>query len=192
MLNKLKLLSSQNANIAAELVASSARNYVQLQKDHGKATYKNGSTIESFSIATMRGQRAKIVVIDECPEVDQTDQDAIVSPVKNYRRDISFNYDFKDFPSKTVNITSACEKSNDFYAEFKRVAREMARGSKEHFACALSYEASVRGGITDIDFFMNEKERMPALIFDKEYKSLFIGVSNNSAFPYELVQNCRT
>ena len=192
MLGKLKLLAAQNPNVAAELQASSAKNYVQLQRDHGKATYKNGSSIESFSIATMRGQRAKVVVVDECPEVAQEDLDAIVSPVKNYRREISFNNDFKDFISKTVNITSACPKSNDFYTEFLNCVKQMSIGNKEAFACALDYNASVRGGITDIEFFMKEKESKPALVFDQEYRSIFVGVDNNSAFPYDLVQNCRT
>ena len=192
VLGKLKMLAMQNESIAAELVASSSKNYVQLQRDHGKCTYKNGSSIESFSIATMRGQRAKIVVIDECPEVAQDDQDAIVSPVKNYRREISFNNDFKDYVSKTVNITSACPKSNDFYTAFLKTTKEMAKGNPESFVCALDYNASVRGGITDIEFFMKEKETKPALVFDQEYRSIFVGVDNNSAFPYDLVQNCRT
>ena len=192
VLQKLKLLADQNPNIANELMTNGARSLVQLSKEKGKCTYKNGSTIESYSISSMRGLRAKIVVIDECPEVDQADQDAIVSPIKNYRREISFNYGFKDFPSKTVNITSACEKSNSFYNEFLRVVREMAKGTPGAFACALDYRAAAANGITDMDFFMKEKERLPALVFDMEYGSRFIGATTNSAFPYELTQLCRT
>ena len=192
VLAKLKDLAAQNANIAQELVTTSMRNYVQLQKDHGKATYKNGSTIESLSIATTRGRRAKIVVVDECPEVSQDDQDAIVGPIKNYRRQISFDYNFKDYPSKTINITSACEKSNSFYDEFVRVVKEMAKGNKEAFACALDYNAAVRCGITDIEFFNRERDRMPSILFDMEYGSRFVGENNNTAFPHDLVQECRT
>lgn len=192
VLQKLKLISDQNANVANELASNGARSLVQLSKDKGKAMYKNGSTIESFAIQSMRGLRAKIVVIDECPEVDQADQDAIVSPIKNYRREISFNYGFKDYASKTVNITSACEKTNSFYNEFVRVVREMAKGTPGAFACALDYNAAAANGITEMSYFVKERERMPALVFDMEYGSKFIGATNGSALPYELTQKCRT
>ena len=192
ILQKLKLLADQNPNIANEISATNAKSLVQLSKDKGKVTLKNGSYIESFSIQSMRGQRIKIAVIDEAPEVSQEDQDAIVSPTKNYRREISFNYNFPDYPSKTVNITSACEKSNSFYDDFLRVCREMARGTPGAFACALDYRAAEANGITSMDFFMKEKERMPDATFQMEYGSKFIGASSNSAFPYELTQTCRT
>ncbi len=191
-MEKLRLLADQNPNIANELSSGSSRALVQLSKDKGRANYKNGSKIESFSIESMRGQRAKVVVVDECPEVDQELQDAIVSPIKNYRRDISFNYGFKDYSSKTVNITSACEKANSFYNEFKRVVRDMAQGRRESFACALDYNAAVANGITSMEYFMAEKAKLPDIVFQMEYGSKFVGANNNSAFPYELTQSCRT
>lgn len=192
VLQKLKLIADQNINVANEISASNARSLVQLSKDKGKCTLKNSSFIESFSIESMRGTRLKIAIIDESPEVDQESQDAIVSPTKNFRRDISFTYDFPDYPSKTVNITSACEKTNSFYGDFVRVCREMARGVPGAFACALDYNAAAANGITDMDFFMKEKERMPDLIFQMEYGSKFVGANSNSAFPFDLTTPCRT
>ena len=192
VLQKLKMLADQNQNIANEISATSAKSLIQLSKDKGKCTLKNGSFIESYSIDSMRGIRLKIAIIDESPEVDQESQDAIVSPTKNYRREISFNYDFPDYPSKTVNITSACEKSNSFYNDFVRVCREMAKGNPGAFACALDYRAAAANGITDMDFFMKEKERMPDLIFQMEYGSKFVGSNSNSAFPFDLTTPCRT
>lgn len=186
------MLAEQNPNIANELYAGSARTLVQMAKDKGKATYKNGSKIESYAVESMRGIRAKIVVIDECPEVDQSMLDAIVSPIKNYRREISFNYGFDDYSSKTVSITSACEKSNSFYDEFVRVVKDMAQGRKASFACALDYNAAAANGITPMEFFMQEKARLPDVVFQMEYGSKFVGATNNSAFPYELTQSCRT
>lgn len=192
ILQKLKMIADQNQNLANELSATNARTLVQLSKEKGKCTFKNGSYIESFSIDSMRGLRLKIAVIDESPEVEQEAQDAIVSPTKNFRRDISFTYDFNDYPSKTVNITSACEKSNSFYDDFVRVCREMAKGTPGAFACALDYNAAAANGITSMDFFMKEKERMPALVFDMEYGSKFIGANANSALPFDLTTPCRT
>jgi hypothetical protein len=192
VLQKLKMIAEQNINLANEIQATNARSLVQLAKDKGKCTFKNTSYIESFSIDSMRGLRLKIAVIDESPEVDQESQDAIVSPTKNFRRDISFTYDFPDYPSKTVNITSACEKTNSFYGDFVRVCKEMAKGTPGAFACALDYNAAAANGITDMDFFMKEKERMPAAVFDMEYGSMFIGANANSALPFDLTTPCRT
>lgn len=189
---KLKLLAEQNKNIANELVSSNARTLVQLSKDKGKCTFKNGSVMESFAIESMRGQRAKIIIIDEALEMIQEELDAIVSPIKNYRRDISFNYKFDDFPSKTIAITSACEKNNTFYGEFKRVARNMGNGIPGAYAIALDYNAAISDGITAADFFEKERARMPASVFAMEYGSIFLGATTNSAFPYELTEQCRT
>ena len=189
---KLKMMAEQNPNIANEMQANNARNLVQLSGDKGKVTYKNGSKMESFAVRSMRGQRAKIVIVDEIPEVDQDELDAIVSPILNYRRDISFNYGFKDYPSKMISITSACEKSNSFYDAFLRTVKDMARGEPGAFACALDYRAAAANGITDMEFFMKKKAELPQSVFDKEYGSKFIGATTNSAFPYELTQTCRT
>ena len=189
---KLKILAEQNPSIANEMQANNARNLVQLSADKGKVSYKNGSKMESFAVKSMRGQRAKIVIIDEIPEIDQAALDAIVSPILNYRRDISFNYGFKDYASKAISITSACEKANSFYEAFLRTTKEMAKGNPGHFACALDYNAAAANGITEMDFFIKKKAELPQVIFDKEYGSKFVGATNNSAFPYELTQSCRT
>ena len=61
---------------------------VQLSRNKGICTLKNGSKIESYSVGTMRGNRAKIMVIDESPEVKADDLDAVIGPVRNTKRDI--------------------------------------------------------------------------------------------------------
>jgi hypothetical protein len=190
--SKLKLVVEQNKNVANELQSNSAKNYVQLAKDKGKCTFKNGSVMESFALESMRGLRAKIIVVDEALEMDQGLLDSIVSPIRNYRRDISFNYDFKDYPSKFISITSATEKSNSFYDGFKRTVRDMVIGKPGSFACALDYHAAIEDGITDAEFFEAERAKMPASVFDMEYGSIFQGSVSNSAFPYDLTDPCRT
>lgn len=189
---KLKLLVEQNKSMAAELSSVGARTLVQLSKDKGKCSFKNGSTMESFALESMRGLRAKIVIVDEALEMDQHELDAIVSPLKNYKRDITFMYGFQDFPSKSVSITSACEKNNSFYEDFVRVVRDMGKGVPGSFACALNYEAAIDDGITDPEYFEKERARMPAAVFAMEYDSIFQGATSNSAFPYELTEGCRT
>ena len=43
VLQKLKIISEQNPNLANELSGANARSLVQLSKDKGKCTFKNGS-----------------------------------------------------------------------------------------------------------------------------------------------------
>lgn len=181
----------RNPDILREIQADGHRP-VQLSRNKGIVTLKNGSKIESYSIGTMRGNRAKIVVIDEAPEVRHEDADAILSPVKNTKRDVCHQLGIPDYASKSISITSACLKSNYFYAMFTSALREMAHGNREAFACALDYRSAVRVGITDLDFFMAEKRKMPDSKFQMEYGSLFIGEESGSLFPYDLTETCRS
>ena len=191
-MQKLRLLAEQNSNIANELFVGNARSLVQLSKDKGIARYKNGSKIESFSMESMRGQRAKVIVIDETRDVDYDLMDAIVSPVRNYRRDISFNYGFSDYSSKAIRISSACEKAKPFYDDFLRITRDMASGRQGSFTCALDYNAAAANEVTAMEFFEDERKKLPDTTFAMEYGSQFIGSTTNSAFPYDLTNTCRT
>ena len=191
-LGKLKLLADQNPNIANEISASNSKSLVQVSKDSSSCTLKNGSKLISASIDSARGIRAKVIIIDEALDVDQDELEAVVSPIRNTTREVCFNYGFKDYPSKTITITSACEKSNQYYDNFMKDVIRMSKGDKSVFCCALDYRAAAANGITDITFFEKEKERMPDLTFQMEYGSKFIGASSNSAFPFDLTSPCRT
>lgn len=140
----------------------------------------------------MRGNRAKIVVIDESPEVKSDDLEAVIAPVKNTKRDICHQRGIADYPSKTVSITSACLKSNYFYAMFMQALREFAHGNSDNFACALDYRSAARVGITDMEFFLKEQRKMPESKFAMEYGSIFVGAESGSMFPYDLTESCRT
>lgn len=165
---------------------------VQLSRNKGICTLKNGSKIESYSVGTMRGNRAKIMVIDESPEVKADDLDAVIGPVRNTKRDICHQRGITDYPSKTVSITSACLKSNYFYAMFVSALRDFAKGSTGSFACALDYRSAARVGITDMEFFRKEQRKMPEAKFAMEYGSVFVGAESGSMFPYDLTEGCRT
>lgn len=191
-LGKLKLLAEQNPNIANEISASNSKSLVQVAKDSSSCTLKNGSKLMSASIDSARGIRAKVIIVDEALDVDQEVLEAVVSPIRNTTREVCFNYGFKDFPSKTITITSACEKSNQYYDNFMKDLHRMARGDRSVFCCALDYRSAAANGITDMDFFIKEKERMPESTFAMEYGSKFIGANSNSALPFNLTTPCRT
>jgi len=189
-MQKLQALA-RNPNILREIEVVGQRP-VQLSRNKGICTFKNGSKMESYSLGTLRGNRAKVVVVDESPEVDQKTLDEVAAPLKNFKRDVCQTYGIPDYSSKTVSITSACMKNNYFYTDFVRVMKEMAKGNEESFACALDYRCAARVGITDMSFFEAEKRRLPSSSFDSEYGSIFIGAETDSLFPYDLTESCRT
>ena len=191
VLKKIDDYFIRNKNILREIDAN-GHAPVTLNRSKGICRQKNGSKIESYSIGTFRGSRAKIIVIDEAPEVKKGDLDAIARPVRNTTREICVNNGFADYPSKMVSITSACLKSNYFFEAFMNTLKEMAKGDKTCFACALNYEAAVRVGISPASFFEREKKEMPESKFAMEYGSIFLGAEAGSVFPYELTQRCRT
>ena len=191
-LGKLKLLAEQNPHIANEISAANSKSLVQVSKDSSSCTLKNGSKLISASIDSARGIRAKIIIIDEALDVDQDELEAVVSPIRNTTREVCFNYGFEDYPSKTVTITSACEKSNQYYDNFMKDVARMSKGDRTVFCCALDYRAAAANGITNMDFFIKEKERMPELTFQMEYGSKFVGANSNSALPFNLTTPCRT
>lgn len=181
----------RNPEIMRE-IQSDGHRPVQLSRNKGICTLKNGSKIESFSVGTMRGNRAKIVVIDESPEVKSDDLDAVIAPVKNTKRDICHQRGIADYASKTVSITSACLKSNYFFEMFMQALKEFARGNPSQFACALDYRSAARVGITDMRFFESERRKMPEAKFSMEYGSIFVGAEEGSLFPYSLTESCRS
>ena len=139
----------------------------------------------------MRGNRAKVMVIDESPEVKADDLDAVIGPVRNTKRDICHQRGIADYSSKTVSITSACLKSNYFYAMFMGALREFSRGSASNFACSLDYRSAARVGITEMEFFLKEQKKMPEAKFAMEYGSIFVGAEAGSMYPYDLTESCR-
>ena len=189
---KIRDLANENANIANEIKPTNARTYVSISKDSSTCTLKNGSMIESVAIGSARSRRAKLVIVDEARDVDMEVLKAVVSPTRNETRYNCRAYGFEDYPSKLVYITSACPKSFEFYKEFQRILQKRARGDKKYFVCALHYKTPLREGLTSEEYYEGERESLPDITFRMEYESKFIGASENSAFPYELVQSCRT
>jgi hypothetical protein len=177
--------------IKNEAIAREIHGEVSVARHKAVCRLKNGSKIESFSMGTFRGNRAKVLVIDEAPEVKREDLTAIARPVLNTTREVCIQLGIKDYPSKTVSITSACLKSNYFYEAFTDTLKRMGKGDRSCFACALNYTSAVRVGISPLEFFIREREDMPDSKFMMEYGSVFVGAEAHSVFPYELTERCR-
>lgn len=192
MLEKIRMIAEQNPNLANELKPTSAKTLVAISKQGAEARFKNGTTIKAMALESARGQRGKVLWQDESLQVDQETYNAIAEPIKNTTRFNAASYGFKDMSSKTICLTSACDKGNSFYGQFMGTLKNMAKGDNASFACALDYECAASNGITDMEFFEKERSRMPESTFAMEYGSIFLGTNADSAFPYELIDSCRT
>jgi len=188
---KIKDLVERNENMRKELTRNGARSYVRISKNDSLCEFKNGSRIQSQALSSVRGTRAKIIVIDEALLLNLEDLEAALQPCRNTRRQNVNFYGALDFTSKSIKITSASPKANEFYGDFRRILADFGNGRDKSFACSLSYETAIAEGLGDAEYFESERRRVPSATFDMEYGSIFVGGSSNSVFPMDLTDTCR-
>lgn len=184
-----------NSEILREIDSTRHNHPVQINAHKGICTLKNGSKIESYSMGTFRGTRAKILICDEAPEIKKHDLDAIAKPVTNETRDICIQravFGMHDFDSKIISITSACLKNNYFYTSFVTTLRRMAEHDPGYFAWAMCYKEAVRSGLTKQTYFDNQRKDMTAEKFAMEFESKFLGAAEGAVFQFDLTDKCRT
>ena len=182
----------QYPDVLREINASRHNKPVQINPHKGVCWLKSGSKIESYSMGTLRGNRAKILICDEAPEIPKNDLDAVAKPIMNETRDICIQRNIEDYPSKIVSITSACLKNNYFYTSFTNILKRMSRGENGCFAWAMSYKEAIREGISKESFFIEQREGMTEEKFMMEYESKFLGAAEGAVFPFDLTERCRT
>lgn len=179
-------------DVLREINASRHNKPVQINPHKGVCWLKSGSKIESYSMGTLRGNRAKILVVDEAPEIPKHDLDAVAKPIMNETRDICIQRGISDYDSKIISITSACLKNNYFYTSFINILKRMATGEEGCFAWAMTYKEAVREGISKASFFEDQRKDMTEEKFMMEYESIFLGAAEGAVFPFELTDKCRT
>ena len=179
-------------DVLREINASRHNKPVQINPHKGVCLLKSGSKIESYSMGTLRGNRAKILICDEAPEIPKHDLDAVAKPIMNETRDICIQRGINDYDSKIISITSACLKNNYFYTSFVNILKRMAKGESGCFAWAMSYKEAVREGISKQSFFDDQRKGMTEEKFKMEYESIFLGAAEGAVFPFDLTDRCRT
>lgn len=179
-------------DVLREINASRHNKPVQINPHKGVCWLKSGSKIESYSMGTLRGNRAKILICDEAPEIAKSDLDAVAKPIMNETRDICIQRGVEDYDSKLISITSACLKSNYFYTSFMNIIKRMMKGEKGCFAWAMHYSEAVREGISKQSYFDEQRKDMTEEKFKMEYESYFLGAAEGAVFPFELTDKCRT
>ena len=189
---KIRDLCNENDNFKNEIKPTNARTYVSISKDSSSCTLKNGSTIESVAIGSARSRRAKLVIVDEARDVDLNVLRSVVLPTRNETRYNPRTYEFEDFASKLIYITSACPKNFEFFSVLESIIQRRAHGDRRYFACVLDYHVPIREGLTTEEYYEEERRNLPDATFQMEYESRFLGSAEDSAFPFDLVQSCRT
>ena len=179
-------------DVLREINASRHNKPVQINPHKGTCSLKSGSEISSYSMGTLRGNRAKILICDEAPEIPKNDLDAVAKPIMNETRDICIQRGIEDYDSKIISITSACLKNNYFYTSFINIMKRMAAGDKNCFAWAMTYKEAVREGISKQSFFDDQRSGMTEEKFMMEYESKFLGAAEGAVFPFDLTERCRT
>ena len=179
-------------DVLREINASRHNKPVQINPHKGTCSLKSGSEISSYSMGTLRGNRAKILICDEAPEIPKNDLDAVAKPIMNETRDICIQRGIEDYDSKIISITSACLKNNYFYTSFINIMKRMAAGDKNCFAWAMTYKEAVREGISKQSFFDDQRSGMTEEKFMMEYESKFLGAAEGAIFPFDLTEKCRT
>jgi hypothetical protein len=181
----------QYPDVVREINASRHNKPVQINPHKGVCWLKSGSKIESYSMGTLRGNRAKILICDEAPEIPKNDLDAVAKPIMNETRDICIQREIEDYPSKIISITSACLKNNYFYTSFVNILKRMAAKEDGCFAWAMTYKEAVREGISKQSYFDDQRADMTEEKFMMEYESKFLGAAEGAVFPFDLTEKCR-
>lgn len=167
------------------------REPVVVTKEKGVVRFKNGSKIESYSTASIVGERCKVIALDEAWRIPEETVKQNVLPCGNYTREVCVQNNYDDFQTKVISFTSASRKSNYFYKDFCSVYNSMKNGNEKAFACALDYRSAIRVGLTKPEYFEEQRRELPESIFASEYGSFFIGEEENSVFPFELTDSVR-
>ena len=179
-------------DVLREINSSRHNKPVQINPHKGVCWLKSGSKIESYSMGTLRGNRAKILICDEAPEIPKNELDAVAKPIMNETRDICIQREIEDYPSKIISITSACLKNNYFYTAFVNILKRMAAKEDGCFAWAMTYKEAVREGISKQSYFDAQRADMTEEKFMMEYESKFLGAAEGAVFPFDLTEKCRT
>lgn len=199
ILQKIKGELYKNENVAREIIN------IKTGQDDCVVEFKNGSEIRAIVLG-QRGENARswrfnVILADESRLIPASTLEEIVIPMTKTKRQNVINLTMKygnEVPiekGRIIYISSAYLKICDLYQRFLHHYNHMLTDDKnEFYVCTLPYQVGVNAGIFYEDDILKEKEKpsMSQAQFDYEYGAIFVGSSNESFFPYELTDPCRT
>ena len=195
-LNYIERAANNSPNLKREIVYP-----IKSSKDYGKIIFKNGSEIVIKAMgqdgSSLRGERAKIIFVDEGVLINTYIYEKVLRPILNYQRPIIWNLkakgiDCEDYQSKLIEASSAFLKSCDYYTRGENIVRKIVNENNDsNFLCCISYETCEREGMLDPVKIEEDKSTMSQDVFDMEYGCIFLGATKGSFYPYDLVEPCR-
>lgn len=169
-------------------------------------TFKNGSEIFSIVLGikadgdSARGSRCNILIIDEAAHVKDDLIGSVLVPMAKNRR-ANLLHLLNMFPGKKTTernkilyLSSAWLKTSDLYKRFLDYYNKFKSGDLDYIVTSLSYKVGEYYNIYEEGEIEKEREK-PEMTNDKflmEYEGVFVGSSNESYYPYEITQKCRT
>lgn len=172
---------------------------IKTSKDEVIVNFFNGSSIKVLPpLDSSRGERATVLVYEECRLLKKGDVDSIFEPMSHPRQAIflqkeEYSQD-KDYREESISIyiTSARYKIEWFWRLFKKVVQESfldSRVAYNFFAAdiftALKYGMKTEGEWSKIQKSNND------LDLRMEYKNEMVGETEGAYFAFELMRKCQ-
>jgi len=194
IIQKIKGELVQNENIKREIIFP-----INTGSMECVVTFKNGSEIRAITVDQnrkgegARSWRFQILIVDEARLVKDSIIEEILIPMTKTKRQSALKYGQSE-KGKMIYISSAYLKSSGLYSRFRHHYEQMVMNhGNDYYVCALPYQVGVQAGIFDEDDITKELDK-PSMSLDRysyEYLGLFVGSSNESYYPYDIIMPCR-
>lgn len=195
-LNYIEKAANNSPNLKREILYP-----IKRSQDYGQVRFKNGSeiTVKAMGVdgSSLRGERAKIIFIDEGVLIATDIYEKVLRPILNYKRPVIWSLkasgiDYEDYQSKLIESSSAFLKSCDYYPRGVEMVKKIANEeNNNNFLCCISYKTCEREGMLDSIKIEEDKSTMSQDVFDMEYGCIFLGATKGAFYPYDLVEPCR-
>lgn len=173
-----------------------ARGQSKKSKDNVKYIFKNGSTIDILAAReSSRGQRRHCIVVEESILMDGDALNEIIIPTTNIDRLL---LDGSKHPEELVNksqtfITTAGWKNSFPYDKLIDMLINSIIDPDQYMVMGGTFETPVKEGLLDEDFV--DKLKLEGTFndssFDREYRSVWSGDSENAYFSSEVFDKHR-
>lgn len=185
---KMDRMIADNLNIAREI-----KDFVNAE-NRWKCVMHSGTTIKVVACNEGgRGERSTCTIAEEFRIMNKEKYDSIVRPfaVKRQPRFIK-NPDYSDYEEdfKEIMISSAYHKSEWWYAETMKAAKQMVEG---HNVGVFFFDLliAVKHNIKSWKIIASDKSGMDAITFMEEYENIPWGENNKAYFKLSMFSQCQ-
>lgn len=191
-------LKPRSPELAAEIDDSQTR----INGTNAQIVFRNGSYMKVCTASdSSRGNRANVLILDECRLIDLDVVDTVLRKFLTQRRmplyteltDAQRKIEYQKEKNITIYLTSAFFQDSWVYQKCKDVCGKMIDDSKRQFVCGLPYHLSLYEGLLDRELIEDEMSdtNFSEIKFDMEYGALFYGSAEGAFFEYDSIAKNR-